>query len=323
MTNTGKTVDVVMCTYNGEKFLREQLDSIVAQTYPIHRLIVQDDGSTDSTVEIVREYAARHPFIELYVNGRNLGFNLNFKTAVMRATADFVAIADQDDVWFADKIERQVSQIGDHNICFAAHLRGASLNAASKVEPQYSLKALLFGGFAGHTMLLRRTFAQREEAWAGAVIYDWSLAVSAYFCGTEAITYISDPLNWHRSHDGEAALRLHQTRAARLGAVAGGALAPYLHGLRHYRRLQGLDKWRRFYTFILNNTATPRYRTEHTMARCLLSPGLLPLLRLCLICLRYRKEAYPAAASARGVMGLLRGFFLPLIFAYNNTEFDD
>ena len=178
MTNTGKTVDVVMCTYNGEKFLREQLDSIVGQTYPIHRLIVQDDGSTDSTVEIVREYAARHPFIELYVNGRNLGFHLNFKTAVMRATADFVAIADQDDVWFADKIERQVSQIGDHNICFAAHLRGASLNAASKVEPQYSLKALLFGGFAGHTMLLRRTFAQREEAWAGAVIYDWSLAVA-------------------------------------------------------------------------------------------------------------------------------------------------
>ena len=59
------------------------------------------------------------------------------------------------------------------------------------------------------------------------------------------------------------------------------------------------------------------------MTRCLLSPGLLPLLRLCLICMRHRRDTYPAAASARGVMGLLRGFFLPLIFAYNNTEFDD
>lgn len=109
--DTSKTVDVVMCTYNGERYLREQLDSIIGQTYPIHRLIVQDDRSTDGTVAIVREYAARYPFISLYVNGRNLGYNLNFKSAVMRATADFVAISDQDDVWFADKIARQVEAI--------------------------------------------------------------------------------------------------------------------------------------------------------------------------------------------------------------------
>ena len=118
--DTSKTVDVVMCTYNGERYLREQLDSIIGQTYPIHRLIVQDDRSTDGTVAIVREYAARYPFISLYVNGRNLGYNLNFKSAVMRATADFVAISDQDDVWFADKIARQVEAIGGHNIAAAA-----------------------------------------------------------------------------------------------------------------------------------------------------------------------------------------------------------
>lgn len=134
--DTSKTVDVVMCTYNGERYLREQLDSIIGQTYPIHRLIVQDDRSTDGTVAIVREYAARYPFISLYVNGRNLGYNLNFKSAVMRATADFVAISDQDDVWFADKIARQVEAIGGHNICFSAHVRGSRLEGARRVEPQ-------------------------------------------------------------------------------------------------------------------------------------------------------------------------------------------
>lgn len=144
--DTSKTVDVVMCTYNGERYLREQLDSIIGQTYPIHRLIVQDDRSTDGTVAIVREYAARYPFISLYVNGRNLGYNLNFKSAVMRATADFVAISDQDDVWFADKIARQVEAIGGHNICFSAHVRGSRLEGARRVEPQHSLKALLFHG---------------------------------------------------------------------------------------------------------------------------------------------------------------------------------
>lgn len=206
--DTSKTVDVVMCTYNGERYLREQLDSIIGQTYPIHRLIVQDDRSTDGTVAIVREYAARYPFISLYVNGRNLGYNLNFKSAVMRATADFVAISDQDDVWFADKIARQVEAIGGHNICFSAHVRGSRLEGARRVEPQHSLKALLFHGFAGHTMLLRRDYVQREGAWLDCIIYDWSLALNAYFYRDKAITYIAEPLNWHRTHPDEAARRV-------------------------------------------------------------------------------------------------------------------
>lgn len=61
MIMSTKTVSVVMTTYNGELFLREQLDSILCQTYPIHELIVQDDCSTDNTVEIIKEYATRHP----------------------------------------------------------------------------------------------------------------------------------------------------------------------------------------------------------------------------------------------------------------------
>lgn len=323
MTNTGKTVDVVMCTYNGEKFLREQLDSIVGQTYPIHRLIVQDDGSTDSTVEIVREYAARHPFIELYVNGRNLGFNLNFKTAVMRATADFVAIADQDDVWFPDKIERQVAQIGGCNICTSAYTRSRDINNAYEVHLQYSLKALFWGSIPGHTMLYKREFIQTDSIWFDYVVYDWGLLINAYFHGTDAVTGVDKPLCWHREHDGEAYAMRHLLAGKGAEPVRQGKADAYLHGLRHYRRLQGLDKWRRFYTYICNHTDTQRYRTEHTMARCLLSPGLLPLLRLCLICLRYRKEAYPKAGRIHGLTGLLRGFFLPLIIAYNNTEFDD
>lgn len=63
-----KTVSIVMCTYNGEQFLREQLDSILAQTYPIHELIIQDDCSTDHTADIVREYARQYPFIRFYAN---------------------------------------------------------------------------------------------------------------------------------------------------------------------------------------------------------------------------------------------------------------
>ena len=92
------TVAVVMCTYNGEKYLRQQLDSILAQTYPIQELIVQDDCSTDATLAILQEYEAKVPFMKVIENTHNLGFNLNFKTACMRATTDLIAISDQDDV---------------------------------------------------------------------------------------------------------------------------------------------------------------------------------------------------------------------------------
>ena len=83
-----KTVSIVMCTYNGEQFLREQLDSILAQTYPIHELIIQDDCSTDHTADIVREYARQYPFIRFYANISNLGFNRNFQDALSKAEGD-------------------------------------------------------------------------------------------------------------------------------------------------------------------------------------------------------------------------------------------
>lgn len=95
-----KTVSIVMCTYNGEQFLREQLDSILAQTYPIHELIIQDDCSTDHTADIVREYARQYPFIRFHANISNLGFNRNFQDALSKAEGDYIAIADQDDIWY-------------------------------------------------------------------------------------------------------------------------------------------------------------------------------------------------------------------------------
>lgn len=118
-----KTVSVVMCTYNGERYIREQLDSIVAQTYPLKEIIIQDDGSTDHTVEICQEYAARYPFIHVFVNEHNKGLDANFESATMRSTGEFVAFSDQDDVWYPEKISKQVAAIGDHDICFSCYDR--------------------------------------------------------------------------------------------------------------------------------------------------------------------------------------------------------
>ena len=142
-----KTVSVVMCTYNGEVFLREQLDSIVTQTHPIHELIIQDDCSTDHTAEIVTEYAQRYPYIRFHRNTQNLGFNRNFQDALSKATGDFVAIADQDDIWYPEKIQKQAETIGGHDICISAYHTGSTYRtdgSMQTVTPCYELSYLLF-----------------------------------------------------------------------------------------------------------------------------------------------------------------------------------
>lgn len=319
-TTKSKTVAVVMCTYNGEKYLRQQLDSILAQTYPVRELIVQDDCSTDSTLAILREYEAKVPFMKVIENSHNLGFNLNFKTACMRATADLIAISDQDDVWMPDKIQKQVQTIGNHNICFSTHLRGEQMETAHVVCSQYAPEALLFAGIAGHTMLVRRQFLQREDIWIDKFFYDWSIAVNAYFYGAQGIVRIDEPLNWHRSHENEAALKQNLDLFPK--STKRPTYQPYLYGLRNYRRLQQKPAWKRFYTFVRDHSNPSRHALQHEMATLMLSSSLLSLLKLCWLCMKHRQTIYPVKERAQGIRGMIRGFFYPFIFSYRCSTFD-
>ena len=97
---------VAMCTYNGARFVAEQLESVAAQTRPPSELVVCDDRSTDGTARLVEQFAARAPFpVRLFVNERNLGSTANFGRAVTLAEGDLVALCDQDDVWRPEKLE--------------------------------------------------------------------------------------------------------------------------------------------------------------------------------------------------------------------------
>lgn len=96
-----------MCTYNGGRFVAEQLASVAGQTRPPDELVVCDDGSTDETRAVVEEFAARAPFpVRFGVNERNLGSTRNFGRAVALCSGDLIALADQDDVWHPSKLEK-------------------------------------------------------------------------------------------------------------------------------------------------------------------------------------------------------------------------
>ena len=100
-------IDILLATYNGEKYLHEQLSSILAQTYTDWRIIARDDGSSDSTPEILEHFAEEHAgrLMILHDEDENLGCIQNFSRLLSYSDADYSMFCDQDDFWLPDKIE--------------------------------------------------------------------------------------------------------------------------------------------------------------------------------------------------------------------------
>lgn len=100
-------LSVALCTYNGERFLKEQLDSILNQTVSVHEIVVCDDCSTDKTKALLENYKLNYPSIfQLHFNKTNLRSNKNFEQAISLCTGDFIFLSDQDDIWRSDKVEK-------------------------------------------------------------------------------------------------------------------------------------------------------------------------------------------------------------------------
>jgi glycosyltransferase involved in cell wall biosynthesis len=98
-------LSVALCTYNGAKFIREQLESIATQSRLPDELIICDDDSHDSTLDLVKRFAAAAPFtVRVHANPRNLGSTKNFEQAVSMCRGDIIVLSDQDDVWRQDKL---------------------------------------------------------------------------------------------------------------------------------------------------------------------------------------------------------------------------
>lgn len=113
MPNKRKQVDIILPVYNGEKYIKDQIDSILAQSYTHWRLIIRDDGSTDETVSIVRDYCNRYSqkVILLEDDKKNLGVVNNVFEILKHANADYYMFCDQDDIWIREKIEVLVKYI--------------------------------------------------------------------------------------------------------------------------------------------------------------------------------------------------------------------
>lgn len=116
-------ISIALCTYNGAKFLREQLESYVIQTRLPDELIIGEDCSTDETVEIINEFKETAPFpVKLHINSENLGSTKNFEETIQRCTGDIIFLSDQDDIWLPEKIsvlEKSLAENPDVGLVFS------------------------------------------------------------------------------------------------------------------------------------------------------------------------------------------------------------
>jgi glycosyltransferase involved in cell wall biosynthesis len=165
--NTNTLVSIVLGAYNGEKYLKEQIDSILRQTYKNIELIIADDCSTDNTQAILREFADKYENVHIYFNETNLGLVRNFEKAVKYAQGEYIAFADQDDIWLPEKIQRLVDNIGDNMLIYSdsayidakGNLMGKKISDYRHLISEKNLYTLdIESGLwvAAHSMVFRR-----------------------------------------------------------------------------------------------------------------------------------------------------------------------
>ena len=202
-----KLVSIALCTYNGDAYLKQQLDSIINQSYPEIELIVVDDCSTDNTLNILKEYSARYSFIKLFINPQNLGYIRNFEKAMSLCNGDFIALSDQDDIWDLNKIEKQVKAIGNNLLIYHdsefVDQNGESLslymsdimNLYRGDQPEVFL---FFNCISGHSVLMKKELRNELLPFPEAYFHDWWMG----YVGTNlgSIDFIEESLVKYRQH---------------------------------------------------------------------------------------------------------------------------
>ncbi|MBN2166106.1 MAG: glycosyltransferase [Marinilabiliaceae bacterium] len=205
-------VSIVLCSFNGEKYINDQIDSLIKQTYRNIEIIVVDDDSVDNTVNIVKRNSFIDNRIKFFVNEINLGYNLNFLKAIGLSKGDFIAICDQDDIWIESKIEQMLLEWDKSSILIhhasKEFIDGNSLPDINDIKSRQgfsgaNVKELLLGNTVqGCTIFFHKDLKDKLPIFNKDVIYDWTIAVCATVNG--GIQYIHKNLIYHRRHNDSA-----------------------------------------------------------------------------------------------------------------------
>ena len=205
---TKPPISVVLCTYNGAKYIEAQLASIIAQTNAVAEIIVVDDVSSDDTMAVVERAAARDSRISLSQNNFNIGYTSNFESALQMAKHDYIAISDQDDIWHHQKIEKMMAAFEpDAAAIYCDSVRFTKdipihpiKNKSSRHVAGTNVRKLaLYNTVSGHALIIRKSLLEQALPIPNAVYYDWWLALQAVTSG--GLQYLDEILVYQRAHD--------------------------------------------------------------------------------------------------------------------------
>jgi glycosyltransferase involved in cell wall biosynthesis len=227
------SISVAMATYNGERYIREQLDSIARQTTPPCEIVITDDGSTDATLSVAKEFARGATFpVRIHRNEQRLKWTGNFLRAASLCTGDWIAFSDQDDIW----VDRKLAVVSEHirqkpDVSLLIHAVSIVDEEAKPLgytfPPRPRNESILFYSTfepnPGHAMVIHSDMVHVAERVRrpSAILYsnnilghDWLLPIIAAALGK--VEMISDELVLYRQH---AAQATHEFRAGREGLL--------------------------------------------------------------------------------------------------------
>ena len=309
------SVSIVLCTYNGAKYLSEQLESILAQTYPLHEIIIQDDNSTDETVNIIHEYACKYSLIKFFKNNSAHGVNGNFVSAMQRATGDYIAISDQDDIWETDKIENQMNSIGKNLLCSGFSCPFSTDGSFAYFDHRkrnVNVVRMCFLGLPGHTLLFRRELINMlpplEHSIFKYSMYDAALSIVA--AAHKNIVFIDKILVNFRRH---SAATTYNDYKKSLPSWQ-NALYMLWWGIKHYKetrkRIRPIFEAK---LLLLNyvNANNDEAKAAKTILELELQNGVLPFLKLQYQCMKNYKHLFHT--EGKGTIRLIRAALYPIM----------
>ena len=229
-------ISVAMATYNGEKFIEEQLESILNQSCPVDEIIIRDDISSDNTAAVIQAFIRNKGIedkVDFKVNEKNLGYASNFMSALKQTRGDYVFFCDQDDIWPEDRVENMIAALEStpDAVMIGSEFEPFKCDDDAPDVPNWELSkfvndgsmeklefnsANIFIGCQGCTMAMKRDFLDKidgywYEGWAHDE-YVWKLALSMgglYFFHKATLKrrLHSNNVTLHKEHQKEKRLK--------------------------------------------------------------------------------------------------------------------
>lgn len=307
------SVSVVLCSYNGEKYVKEQIDSILNQSYPVYELIIQDDCSNDNTMEILMQYES-DPRVKIYANPKPLGFNANFLTAILKTSGDYIACSDQDDIWKTDKIKVLINHIKNNNLIFhdsilfttdISHPLGMRNLPNQNLHETYLLLKPYIPGhqcFFSNKIMPELKYLYDQEP---NVSFDSIICLISKSKG--GIIYCNEGLIYWRRHSQAVSYIEHPVKIGRIKGFIIACKSLYNKDKRNKTQLY----------FKLAMTIPLKEISSIQIAENMSTGTLLGLIRACFNCFKYRKVLYPES----NISSWIKVFLTPLYFIRDSSEF--